>query len=115
MRGVDAQVGEGAQDVAQALGLGERVAVIAAVDHERQAALHELIKAHEARVVHVDLLRVGVQLDALETQVDDALDFAFGVFVVLVHGGEADELRVLGALVGDEGVDGLDGGRLDGD
>ena len=83
----------------------EVVTIVAGVDDDGQAALDDLVQVHQAWVVHVHLLRVRVNLHALQPQADSAIDFPFHVFEILVHGGEADEVVVGAALLGDEVVD----------
>ena len=114
VRRVHHEVGERAQDVLEPARMREVGAVVARMHDERQPALDHLVDAHEARVVHVHLLRVGVQLHAAQAQADGALDLRLGVLEVLVHGHEADELGVEAALLGDEVVDAGHGAGLDG-
>ena len=74
MRGVHHQVGERAQDVHQTARVREVVAVVARVDdHGKPQLLADGVHLHKARVVHVHLLRVGVQLDAAQAQLNGAL------------------------------------------
>ena len=74
MRRVHYQVGERAQDVHQAARVRVVVAVVARVDdHGQPQLLADGVHLHEARVVHVHLLRVGMQLDAAKAQLDSAL------------------------------------------
>ena len=87
------------------------VTVVARVDDDGQAALDHLVDAHEARVVHVHLLGVGMQLHAAQAQADGALYLHLGVLEVLVHGHEPDEFGMEAALLGDEVVDGLHAAR----
>ena len=81
------------------------VAVVARMNDDGQPAFDNLVQAHEPRVVHVHLLGVGVNLHALQSQLNRSINFAFHVFEILVHGSEADKVLVLAALLGDEVVD----------
>ena len=105
------QIGERFQHVRQAAGMRVVVTVVARVDDDGQAPLYHLVHVHESRVVHVHVLRVGMQLHALESQADGAFDFLLGLGIVLVHSHEPDELGMLPALLGDEVVDGLHAAR----
>ena len=85
------------------------MAEVAGVHHQRQpACFHDLVDGHQARIVHVHFLRVGMQLHAVKPQLDHAVDFRLGVLEILVHGAESDELGMQLALLGDEVVDGGD-------
>ena len=94
----------------------EVVAEVAGVHHQRKPArLHDLIDVHQARVVHVHFLRVGMQLHAVQPQLDHAVDLRLGILEILVHGAESDEFGMQFALIGDEVVDGGDRMRRGGD
>ena len=111
VRRVHHEVGERFQHVHQAARMRVVVTVVARVDDDGQAPLYHLVHVHESRVVHVHVLRVGMQLHALESQADGAFDFLLGLGIVLVHSHEPDELGMLPALLGDEVVDGLHAAR----
>ena len=66
------------------------------------------VLAMSSTAVLTKLLAERMELDAVQAQFDRALQLGRRVFEVLLHGGEADELGVLLALVRNEVVDGGD-------
>ncbi len=63
MRGVHHQIGEGVQDVHQTARVRVVVSVVAGMDdHGQPQLLADGVDLHQPRVIHVHLLRVGVQL-----------------------------------------------------
>ena len=93
------------QDALQTARMREVVTIVAGVDDDGQPALDDLVQVHEPRVVHVHLLGVGMDLHALQSQINGAVDLTFHVFEILVHSSEANEVVVGAALLGDEVVD----------
>ncbi len=71
----------------------------------RQTPLDVLIKTHQARIIKVDSLRVGVQLETLKPEINAAFNLSSDVSEILMHGRKADEVAVLFALIGDEIID----------
>ena len=65
-----------------------------------------LVEVHEARVVHVHFLCVGMKFEAVQTQFKGVFNFGFHIFDLVVHGAEPEKFGVLRALPGDELVDG---------
>ena len=112
MRRVNDEVWELVQDALHSARVREIGSVVAAVHDERHAALDQLVDAHESIVVHVHLLRVGMELHPSKSQANRTFDFGLWIGIVLMHRHEADEVGVLFAFCRDEVVDGLDVGRL---
>ena len=110
MRRVNDEVRELVQDALHSARVREIGSVVAAVHDERHAALDQLVDAHEPIVVHVHLLRVGMELHPSKSQANRTFDFGLRIGIVLMHRHEADEVGVLFALCRDEVVDGLDVG-----
>ena len=80
------------QDVLHASRVGEVVAIVPAVHEQNHAhALADFVHVHQARVVHVHALGVGMELDAKKPQLTGADKLSLGILEVLVHGREADE------------------------
>lgn len=96
----------------------EVVAIVAGVDGDGQSAGDDLVELHETRVIRIDHLRVGVDLEAVQAKLYCAFDLGFLVLEIGMHGAEADELGMRVRLLGDEIVDarhgmGRRGNRVD--
>ena len=105
MRGIDHELGKGVEHARESTRMREVVPVVAGVDGDGQTAGDDLVELHEARVIRIDHLRVGMDLESVQAELYHAVDLGFLVFEILVHGSEADKVLVLAALLGDEVVD----------
>ena len=82
------------------------VALVAHMEEHRQAALGgAAVERHHARVVQIEFLHVGMQLDADESQALHLIEHGTEIFAVLMGRSQADELGVCGYLFGYELVD----------
>ena len=96
MRRHNFESGEHIEYLCQLFGLGIAVlrTVVAHVQKERQFTVDQYFaQLYHARVVDVNLLDVGMDLHAAQSQLNTAVDFTGEVFVVLVHTGKADSFK----------------------
>ena len=82
VRSIDHELGKGVEHAREPARMREVVPVVAGVDGDGQTAGDDLVELHEARVIRIDHLRVGMDLESVQAELYHAVDLGFLVLEI---------------------------------